>query len=393
LLSHHFLSCLVGPARDHDLRDISVILDTRRITMQRLFMLAALAALVVIGPAQAADADLTASLKTGTVELKSAGPVAFGPQGILFIGDPQAAAIHAIDTGDRPKTPDSTNRPKVEGIDSKIASLLGTAADQVRIADLAVNPLSGTTYLSVARGRGPDAAAVIVTLTPGGKLDQLSLKDVKSSTAALPNAAAGRNRQDAITHLAYVKGRVLVAGQSNEEFSSKLRAIPFPFAKSDAGTSIEIYHGAHGRFETNSPVRVFAHYKIGDQDHILAAYQCTPLVKIPVAQLKPGQKITGTTVAELGNRNRPLSMIVYKKGGKDYVLMANSARGLMKINLEGVDSIKGITTRISNTAGLPYDTIKEVKGVQKLDAFGKDHAIILVQAGKGKVNLETIALP
>ena len=360
--------------------------------MKRLFGLTALAALfVATGPSRAADSDLTAGLKKGTVELKSAGPLAFGPQGILFVGDPQAATIYAIDTGDRPKASDRTTQPKVEGIDAKIASLLGTEADQIQIADLAVNPMSGTTYLSVARGRGPKAMPVIVTLTRGGKLGELSLKDVPSSQARITNATEKR-RQEAITHLGYVKGRVIVAGLSNEDFSSKLRAIPFPFDKTDTGTSVEIYHGAHGRFETNSPVRVFATYKIGDEDTLLAAYQCTPLVKIPVKQLEADKTITGTTVAELGNRNRPLSMIVYKKGGKDYVLMANSSRGLMKIKLEGVDSITGITKRVSDTAGLKYETIKDRKGVQKLDAFGKDHAVILVRAD-GKLNLETIALP
>jgi len=218
------------------------------------------------------------------------------------------------------------------------------------------------------------------------------LKEVKHSQATIPNAAEGRTRQEAITHLGYVKGRVLVAGLSNEEFSSKLRSIPYPFEKADKGTSVEIYHGAHGRFETKSPVRVFASYKIDGEENILAAYQCTPLVKFPVSSLKPGEKIKGTTVAELGNRNRPLSMIVYQKGGKDYVLLANSSRGLMKVRLEGVDKAEGITERISGTAGLKYDTIKGMEGVYKLDAFDKDHAVVLVQSG-GKYSLKTIELP
>jgi hypothetical protein len=362
--------------------------------MKRLFTLAAVAAVVVAaGPVLAAD-DLTSSLKKGTVELKSAGPLAFGPQGILFIGDPQAASIYAVDTGDRPKSSDSTVQPKVEGIDAKIASLLGTEADQVRIADLAVNPLSGTTYLSVARGRGPTAPAVIVTVTRGGKLAELSLKDIPSAKAAISNANE-RRRQEAITHLGYVKGRVIVAGVSNEDWASNLRAIPFPFNGTDQGAGVQIFHGAHGKLETRSPVRVFAAYKIGDVDHLLAAYTCTPLVKIPVAQLKAGEKVKGTTVAELGNRNSPLSMIVYQKDGKDYVLLANSSRGLMKIKLEGVEKIDAITepVRGGGTAGLTYETIKDVKGVQKLDAFGKDRAVILVRAGKGPINLETIALP
>jgi len=379
--------------------------------LHRLCALLALASLTLmagLSVAPAAETDLLGSLKEGTVELKSAGPLAFAPQGVLLIGDPTAAAIYAIDTGDRTAAKTS-DRPKVEGIDAKIASLLGTEAKEVQVKDLAVNPISGTTYLSVARGRGKDASAVIVRLSRGGKLSELALKDIKSAKADIPNpprskgpskasgkgAGKGQQQQEAITHLAYLKGRVLVAGLSNEEFASKLRSIPFPFDKTDQGTSIEIFHGAHGRFETHSPVRVFAPYQIGGEDHLLAAYTCTPLVKMPVAQLKPGEKVMATTVAELGNRNRPLSMIVYNKGGKDYVLMANNARGMMKIALEGVESIKGITAPVKGggTAGLKYETIKELEGVQKLDAFGKDHAVVLIQHKGGNLDLQTVELP
>lgn len=352
-----------------------------------------LAALILAGQIPADDKDLTSSLKAGTVELKSAGPLAFGPQGILFVGDPMAASIYAIDTGDRTATKDTT-LPKVEGIDDKIAQKLGTEAKEIQVKDLAVNPISGTTYFSVARGKGPNAAVALVRLTRGGELSELSLANAntKSAKAELGNAST-KNRQEAITHLAYLKGQVYVAGLSNEEFASTLRAIPYPFDKTDKGAGIRIYHGAHGKFETNSPVRVFAPFKIGTEDHILAAYTCTPLVKIPVASLKAGEKVAGTTVAELGNRNRPLSMIVYNKGGKDYVLMANSARGVMKVPLEGVDKIEGITTRVADKAGLKYDTIEGWKGVQKLDAFDKGHAVLLIQNPGGKMNLQTVELP
>jgi hypothetical protein len=358
-------------------------------------MLHRLSALVVVlavlaGQAPAADTNLTDSLKSETVTLKSAGPLAFGPQGILFIGDPVAATIYAVDTNDR-TAPKSTDRPRVEGINEKIASKLGTEANQIRIADMAVNPLSGNTYLSVARGRGADATPVIMRVGRSGDLDEMSLKDVKSAKATITNAST-KNRQEAITHLAYIKDRVIVAGLSNEDWASTLRAIPFPFTDTDKGAGVQIFHGAHGRFETASPVRVFAAYKIGDEDTLLAAYQCTPLVKIPVRQLKAGEKVKGTTVAELGNRNRPLSMIVYQKGGKDYVLMANSSRGLMKITLDGVDKIEGITKRISDKAGLTYDTIEGKSGVRKLDAFDKDHAVVLLD-NKGRWDLETMELP
>ncbi len=98
---------------------------------------------------------------------------------------------------------------------------------------------------------------------------------------------------------------------------------------------IEIYHGAHGKFETKSPIRTFVAYRIQNEPYLLAAYQCTPLVKMPVAELKAGAHVKGTTIAELGNRNRPLDMIVYQKDGKDYLLMTNNSRGVMKIPTEG----------------------------------------------------------
>jgi len=327
--------------------------------MYRLSALTALALAVACQAAPAEKADLLGSLKEGEVALKSAGPLAFGPQGILFVGDPSTAKLYAIDTGDRDATA-GKSAPKVDDLGGKIASLLGTEASDISIKDMAVNPTSGNTYLSVSRG----GRGVLLRVSPAGKITEVALKDVKNASASIPNPASGRGRPEAITHIAYLNGRVLVAGLSSEEFSSNLRAIPFPFDKTNKGTSVEIFHGAHGRFETRSPVRVFAPYKIDGKEHILAAYQCTPLVKLPLGDLEPGKKVRGTTVAELGNRNRPLAMIVYNKGGKDYVLMANSARGLMKINLDGVDKIEGLTKRVSGTAGLKYDTIKEVSGVQ-----------------------------
>ena len=354
-------------------------------------LFAALIAAGLQGPGTAAPSkDDPTGMTKGTVKLESAGPLAFAPKGILLVGDPQAAMVYAIDTGDR-AAGDATQKPRVEGIDEKIASLLGTEKDQIAVKDLAVNPISGTTYLSVARGRGAKAIPVIVRLTRAGKLSEQPLKDVLFAKSAITNATV-KQRQEAITHMAFYKDRVWIAGLSNEEFASNLRSIRFPFAKADKGTSIEIFHGAHGKLETRSPIRVFAAYQVNGEDNLLAAYTCTPLVKLPLKQLEPDVKIKGTTVAELGNRNRPLSMIVYRKDGKDFVLMANSSRGLMKIPLAGIEKIEAITERVSDKAGLVYETIKGKAGVQKLDAFGKDQAVVLIQ-NKGTLDLETIDLP
>jgi hypothetical protein len=351
---------------------------------------ATLLAVLVAGSVHAAD--LSASLKKGTPDLKSAGPLAFGPEGILFVGDPQGAAIFAIATGDQ-KNGAGAGPLKVEAIDGKLASLLGTTEKDILINDLAVNPSSGNAYLSLSRGRGPDASPVLMRVNREGKIDEFSLQDVKFAKAVLPNPATGKQRQEAITKIAYVDGRVFVAGLSNEDFSSQLRAIPFPFMEVDKGASVEIFHGSHGQLETKSPVRTFAPYKIKGEEHLLAAYTCTPLVKIPVAELKPGAHVKGTTVAELGNGNRPLDMIVYQKEGKDYILMANNRRGLMKISMVDIDKVDAINKPVNGTAGLPYETIKDLKGVLQLDRLDRENALVLIQSNNGTLNLDTVALP
>lgn len=354
--------------------------------------LAAIAVLFVAVSSQAAESALS-SLKLTSPELKSAGALKFGPQGILFVGDSRAATIFAIDTGDR--TPaESKDLPKVENIDQKIASLLGIEASQLMINDMAVNPMSGNVYLSVARGKGPESTAALIKVDRTGKVTEVNLKGAKYASAKLPNAAENaRQRQDVITDMAFLKGQVYIAGLSNEEFASNLRSIPFPFSEVNKGSGVEIFHGAHGKLETASPVRTFVPYDIKGETHLLAAYTCTPLVLFPVSQLQPGAKVKGKTVAELGNGNRPLDMIVYTKDGKDYLLLANSRRGVMKIPTEGIDKVEGITKRPSGEkAGQQYTTIESLKGVQHLDKYDDGHAILLVKSGSG-VNLETIELP
>jgi len=357
----------------------------------------ALAGLALLAlPAMAADPS--ASLKKGTPDLKSAGALAFGPDGILFVGDPQGAAIFAIDTGDRAQAGSKT-AIKVNDLGAKVAALLGTDAKQVMINDMAVNPASGKAYLSVARGRGPDAAPVILSVNSDGKLAELSLENVRFAKADIPNPPSAeaqqkgqRLRNQAITDLAYVDGRVFLAGLSNEEFSSRLLAVPFPFTDSVDGAAVEIYHGSHGRFETRSPVRTFVAYEINGEPNLLAAYTCTPLVKVPVSQLKAGAHVKGTTIAELGNRNVPLDMIVYKKGGKDYILMANNSRGVMKIPTEGAAKAESITSKVPDKQGMDYETIKDLKQVVQLDQLDKTHALVL-RDDNGTLNLETVELP
>lgn len=340
-------------------------------------------------------------MKEGNPALRSISQLAFGPEGVLFIADTKAAAIVAVATGDT-KASTAAATLKAEAINQKIAALLGTAADQITIEDLAVNPLSRQAYLAVSRGRGPDAAPVLIRVKPDGQPEIVSLERVQHSRAELPDppsdAMVGQgNRQrnprmEAITDIAYADGRVLVAGLSNEEFSSTLRAVAYPFRNVERGTTVEIYHGAHGAYETRAPVRTFVPYKVGQEFHLLAAYTCTPLVQFALNELKPGAKIQGKTIAEFGNRNRPLDIIVYQKDGKDYLLLANSARGVMKVAAEQIGGAEQITAKVDGTKGLAFEKI-DWDGIHQLDRLDQRHALVVRAGAGGMQNLETLALP
>lgn len=333
-------------------------------------------------------------MKEGTPDMKHAGAMAFAPHGVLLVGDTVSAAIFAIDTGDNQAAATAAS-VNIEKINEKVAALIGSSVEETAINDMVVNPLSGNIYLSVSRGRGPSAAPVIFKADSKGALSEVSLKKVKFSKAAFANApdskeGARNPRMSAITDIQYMDGKVVVAGLSNEEFASKLRLMNYPFDGSEQSTSVEVYHGAHGKLETASPVRTFVTY----ENSVLAAYTCTPLVNIPIGDLKPGTKTQGKTIAELGNMNQPLDMIVYKKGDQDYLLMANSARGVMKLKLSknDIEGTKAITSRIADTAGLPYETIKDLKGVVQLDKLSAKQAVLLV-SNEGRQDIRTIDLP
>src|SRR5580693_7960231 len=125
------------------------------------------AALILTAVAFAASSN---GLVSGKADIKSAGPLAFGPDGILFVGDSMQASIFAIDTEDT-KSSSSAAPVDIQGINDKIAALVGTSADQILVNDVKVNPASKNIYLSASRGKGPDAMPLLLRVNTSGKIE------------------------------------------------------------------------------------------------------------------------------------------------------------------------------------------------------------------------------
>ena len=335
----------------------------------------------------------------GGPQLTSIGPLTFGPDGVLFAADTQAATIYALELGDK-ASGGAAGAQAVDAIDQKIAALLGTDAKEIAVTDLAVHPRTKNAYIAVMRGQGAAGKPALLRVDGAGKIEVIAFDGMKHTKVTLPNAPdAGTNPQrnprlQSITDMAFVDGKLYIAGLSNEEFASKLRTAKYPFSTVDNGTSVEIFHGNHGQLETRSPVFAFVPYTINNTPHLVAAYLCTPLVKFPLASLQPGAKVVGTTIAELGSRNRPIDIVVYKKDGREFLLMSNTSRGVMKIPTADFATAAPITARVtSETGGVSYETIAAMKGIEQLDLLDAARTIVLARVEGGSLNLATVALP
>ncbi len=355
-------------------------------------------------------------LQRGSVELRSAGPITFGPDGVLFVADNASATIHTIDLGDGGEA--SGAQPfDLEHVDERVASYLGAAVGDVAINDLAVHPATHQVYLSVQRGHGDDARAVLLRIDGvDGSVSEVDLVDVSTasvrlddapdesderSDVTLPTDGSGEEltfgdrtirilkrpiRMATVTDLACTADALLVAGLSNEEFASKLRRIPLPFGRDVEANNLEIFHVSHGQWETAAPIRTFVPYEGGRS--ILASYTCTPVVHFALDDLEPGTKVVGRTVAELGAMNQPLDMVSCTIGGEEHVLVANSSHGLIKIATRDIDD-QPTLTEPKEPIGVPRE-VEDLQGIVKLENLDDTHVLAMQVDDAGGKHLRSL---
>jgi hypothetical protein len=165
--------------------------------------------------------------------------------------------------------------------------------------------------------------SVIITVDGDGKIGEVALDKVDYVAVPLPKAE--KVNVTKITDLAYAKDRILVGASSTEQFSSKVYSIPTPLdpANKASGFSTETFHVAHNQWETKAPMQTLIPLEQNGKKYVVGAFQCTPIVRYPLDDVKKDAKVKGTSFIELGHGNRPRSMFAYKKGDKSYLLVNN----------------------------------------------------------------------
>ena len=134
---------------------------------------------------------------TGRPDIRSMSALAFGPEGVLFVGDSRGGAVFAVDLGTRAQAP--VKDPKaITDVEGKLAALLGAKPSDVMVHDLAVDPVSKRPYVSVSRGRGAwneqwllandvADATVLVRFDAAGAPEVVDLASVSFAKVVLPN--------------------------------------------------------------------------------------------------------------------------------------------------------------------------------------------------------------
>jgi hypothetical protein len=324
--------------------------------MKLFILFAATAAAVATAPSHAAPA------------IQSATKLTFGDANTLFVADWKGARIFALPVAAPAK---AAGKPfNLKDVQAPIAKALGVAPTALRFEDLAVQPGSELAFvaLTVSGAKGKSTPAV-VSVDAGGKVARVDLGKAASSAAITDAPAADLSfwrdvpeQTLTVTDMRYYQNKLYVAGLSNRSFASTLRVYDYPFSGKAQATTIEMYHPVHNQMETRAPIRSMTVMTIAGEPSLVAAYTCTPLVVIPLKDLRDGAHIAAKTVGELGWGSAPNGLVSFKQGGAEYALLVNSSRSADLLTADALGA-GAAAPGIDKPIEVPLKPYSGVKGI------------------------------
>ncbi|MES2164063.1 MAG: hypothetical protein V4476_23145 [Pseudomonadota bacterium] len=344
------------------------------------------------------------SVQAAPPAMQSASKLGFGDANTLFVADWKGARIFALPV---PTPARPAGKPfNLMDVQAPIAKALGVAPTALRFEDLAVQPDSELAYVALtvrgAKGQGKPA---IISIDAAGKVRRLDLASASGSAAITdaPTAdvAFWRDMPEqtlTVTDMRYHQNKLYVAGLSNRSFASTLRVYDYPFSGRASATTIEMYHPVHNQIETRAPIRSMTVMTIGGEPTLVAAYACTPLVTIPLKDLKDGAHIAARTVGELGWGSAPNGLVSFKVGEAEYALLVNSSRSadlLSASDLASAAAAPGLNTPIE-WPSKPYLGVKAnmtpMSAVMRIDNLNAQLLLALRRSDAGG-EMQLVSIP
>lgn len=330
----------------------------------------------------------------------------FADANTLLVGDSKSATVYAYTIAAR-SNPGAQSAYNLKQFGQQLAKFAKVPMDRLLVRDMAIAPQNKEAYVAFDIKTSKGYQSRVVVVNQGGHIRPFDLARTPHTEVALQDAPTQRTqfwgktalRSFTITDMDFYQGKVYVSGMSNAEFSSALRVIDFPFKGNKTATaSVEIFHAVHNQNETRAPIQTMQIANLGGQEYIIAAYTCTPLVLIPLKDIKDGAHVTGKTIAELGYGNTPIDMIKFKsqdfeKREYEGVILSNRNRSAQFLNLADVSKSaadKGIGyAGMAERAGTPATTLP-LSGILQLDDQSDAH-IATLRRDADSGNLELVS--
>ena len=331
---------------------------------------------------------LGAAMNASAADIKSISRLAAGPENTLFIADWKTARVHAIAL---PAAAQKQAGTAFNVLDLEMLLSKQVGGAKVTVEDMVVRPGAAEVYVAVSYGAAKTPALIVVTSDHRAR--RVDLKAARSTSIALRDAPTSDykfwretpERSFTVTDMKWRDGELFIAGLSNQDFASTLRRVKYPFDSQQSIISVEIYHTGHNLVETRAPIRAMSFATWAGKPYLVAAYTCTPIVTIPLDDLKDGTHIRGKTIAELGYGNTPAGMIAYTKTdqGKteDFLMLVNFERGASVIPVSQVEAASarpGIETLVpfGQITGLDV-TPAPLAGTLRLDNLDEKSFIVV----------------
>ena len=134
---------------------------------------------------------------------------------------------------------------------------------------------------------------------------------------------------------------------------------------------------------------------------MVAAYTCSPLVLIPLSELKDGAKVKARTLGDMGN-GQPIDMVSFNMQGNEMLFVTNNSRMPQVIPLSGLNNAKVVTEKdfergqkVDLGPVLPYGPMGKpvmfVGSSLQIDLLNEGQFVSLTRdAQTGSLDLETV---
>lgn len=326
----------------------------------------------------------------GNPELVSAQQLAFGPGGVLLIGDGRTDRLIAVETGDTDAASrDENSFERIDNLAGAAAKAIGNnvTASELQIDDMAVNPLSYRTYLAVTRFTTLEA--YVMSVGPDGDLHVFDLDNVVHAIIDAPPADGGAAT---FAGLSWTDEHVIgsLTPQSFQRHEVTYVGTPFEHEGRVRYATTRVFHRSWGQWISELPMDHFFTYEDAGELFIAGSYGST-VARFRSSDLEGGAAdVQGATVFDLLDGRTVSDLMTYERGGRLYVVASvvnfifdGNAAGIridgeIFTQSEAINEQAPVLVDFTGNPLLPgVERVYDFDFARKMDRRGDQHAVIM----------------